>query len=67
MIGYSVDVMKNKGELYVQAVDYESVKETINDEDINVIISEDIQEQTTVIGGSELNNNITLAGSGTYN
>ncbi len=67
LIGYSVDVMKNKGELYVQAVDYESVKETINDEDINVIISEDIQEQTTVIGGSELNNNITLAGSGTYN
>jgi len=67
LIGYSVDVMNNKGELYVQAVDYESVKKRINDEDINVIVSENIQEETTVIGGSELNNNITLAGSGTYN
>ena len=66
LLGYCVDVIKNKGKIFVLDKDYESFSDMLTDDDIILELSDKIQKQSTVIGGSELNYSLTLAGSGTY-
>lgn len=67
LVGYSFDVKENKGKLLVLEKDYETIKKMIIDEDMIIRPSTGVQTQSSVIAGSELNYDITLAGSGTYN